>query len=56
MTFILTSRPLGMDYDTYRSARKESQRQIKNYLRGSLNRQASTEKYDGQGKLIQSSK
>lgn len=30
---IMTARPEGMDYETYRAARKEQQRQLKRRLR-----------------------
>lgn len=31
---VITERPEGMDYKTYKEVRKENQKNIKNYLRG----------------------
>ena len=31
---VITERPEGMDYKKYREVRKENQKNIKNYLRG----------------------
>lgn len=50
---ILNERPQGLGYADYRRLRKTQQQNIKQYLKGSVNRQASTEIFArGSGKRI----